>query len=157
MSADANGPVLIAFDGSPDCRAAVAFAGTLLSGGDAVVLSVWEPLLLQATPMALSGLAVDPGAVERDEQAVEQATHAIATEGAELARAAGFTAQARWQPGSGPVADTIIDVAAEIGARLIVTGSRGLGGIKSLLAGSVSDRIMHHARRPVLIVPRAES
>lgn len=157
MSADAKGPLLIAFDGSPDCRAAVAFAGSLLSGGDAVVLSVWEPLLLQATPMALSGLAVDPGAVERDEKAIEQATHAIATEGAELAREAGFTAEARWQPGSGPVADTIIDVAGEIGARLIVTGSRGLGGIKSLLAGSVSDRIMHHARRPVLIVPRAES
>jgi len=152
-----EGPVLIAFDGSPDARAALAFAGALLPGGDAVVLSVWEPLLLQSSAIALSGMTVDPASVERDDAAIESATHTIATEGAELARAAGFTAEARWQPGTGPVADTIIDVAAEIGARLIVTGSRGLGGIKSLLAGSVSDRIMHHARRPVLIVPRAES
>jgi len=157
MSADGRGPVLIGFDGSPDARAALTFAGELLSGGDAVVLSVWEPLLLQSRAVALSGMVVDPGAVEKDDEAIEAATRTIATEGAELARAAGFTATARWQPGAGPVADTIIDVAGEIGARLIVTGSRGLGGLKSLLAGSVSDRIMHHARRPVLIVPRTES
>lgn len=157
MSEAARGPVLIAFDGSPDARAALAFAGAQLSGGDAVVLSVWEPLLLQSRATALSGMVVDAGVVEKDDEAVESATRTIATEGAELARQAGFTAEARWQPGSGPVADTIIDVAAKIGARLIVTGTRGLGGIKSLLAGSVSDRIVHHARRPVLVVPRGES
>jgi nucleotide-binding universal stress UspA family protein len=151
-----DGPVLIAFDGSPDARAAVSFAGPLLSGRDAVVVSVWEPLLLQANTIAMSGMVVDPELVAKDDQEIESATRTLATEGAELARQAGFgAAEPRWQRGAGPVADAIIEVAGEIGASLIVTGTRGLGGIRSLLAGSVSDRLMHHARRPVLIVPRA--
>lgn len=154
MSAD--GPLLIAYDGSDGARTALAYAGELISGGDAVVLSVWEPMLLQASAVALSGMFVDPGAVEQDYEAVESATRTLATEGAEQARKAGFTAKARWQPGAGPIADTVIDVAAEIDARLIVTGSRGLGGIKSLLLGSVSERIVRQAKRPVLIVPPGE-
>ena len=35
---------------------------------------------------------------------------------------------------------------------LIVIGSRGLGTAKSLLLGSISSKIAHHARKPVLIV-----
>jgi len=35
---------------------------------------------------------------------------------------------------------------------LIVMGSRGLSGIKSFLLGSISDRVVHHAHCPVLIV-----
>lgn len=155
MSVD--GPLLIAYDGSEGARTALAYAGELISGGDVVVLSVWEPLLLQSSAIAMSGMFVDPAAVEQDYEAVESATRTLATDGAEQARQAGFTAKARWQPGAGPIADTVIDVAAEIDARLIVTGSRGLGGIRSLLLGSVSERIVRHARRPVLIVPPGES
>ena len=48
--------------------------------------------------------------------------------------------------------EQIVDLAEEIGAGLIVMGSRGLGGIRRLLMGSVSDSVVRHAHCPVLIV-----
>ena len=46
----------------------------------------------------------------------------------------------------------IIHLAEEIGAGLIVMGSRGLGGVRRALIGSVSDSVVRHAHCPVLIV-----
>ena len=46
----------------------------------------------------------------------------------------------------------IVRVGEEIGAGLIVMGSRGLGGLRRALMGSVSDSVVRHAHCPVLIV-----
>ena len=48
--------------------------------------------------------------------------------------------------------EQIVALAEEIGAGLIVMGSRGLGGLRRLLMGSVSDSVVRHAHCPVLIV-----
>ncbi len=53
---------------------------------------------------------------------------------------------------SGSPADEIVQTAREVGADLIVLGSRGLGTVRSVLLGSVSDRVLHHAHCPVLVV-----
>jgi nucleotide-binding universal stress UspA family protein len=44
-------------------------------------------------------------------------------------------------------------LSAAEGAWLLVVGSRGFGGFKGLLLGSVSQQVAHHAHCPVLIVP----
>ena len=46
----------------------------------------------------------------------------------------------------------IIALAEKIGAGLIVLGSRGLGGIRRALMGSVSDAVVRHAPCPVMVV-----
>ena len=52
--------------------------------------------------------------------------------------------------------DEIVKVAEEVRAGLIVMGSRGLGGVRRTLMGSVSDAVVRHAHCPVLIVRRRE-
>jgi nucleotide-binding universal stress UspA family protein len=46
----------------------------------------------------------------------------------------------------------IVALAEELGADLIVMGSRGLGGVRRALMGSVSDSVVRHAHCPVLVV-----
>jgi len=46
----------------------------------------------------------------------------------------------------------IVHLADEIGAGLIIIGSRGLGGLRRALMGSVSDSAVRHAHCPVLVV-----
>lgn len=47
-------------------------------------------------------------------------------------------------------------VAEARGAELLVVGSRGLGGFRGLLLGSVSQQCSHHAPCPVVIVPHLD-
>jgi nucleotide-binding universal stress UspA family protein len=49
-------------------------------------------------------------------------------------------------------AQQIVQVAEDIGAGLIVMGSRGLSGMRRALMGSVSDSVVRHAHCPVLVV-----
>jgi nucleotide-binding universal stress UspA family protein len=50
----------------------------------------------------------------------------------------------------------IVHLADEIGAGLIVMGSRGHGGVRRALMGSVSDSVVRHAHCPVLMVREEE-
>jgi nucleotide-binding universal stress UspA family protein len=52
----------------------------------------------------------------------------------------------------GRPADQIVAHAQDQGAGLIVMGSRGLGGIRRALMGSVSDAVVRHAHCPVMVV-----
>jgi nucleotide-binding universal stress UspA family protein len=50
----------------------------------------------------------------------------------------------------------ILAIGEEIGTGLIVLGSRGLGGVKRALMGSVSDSVVRHAHCPVLVVRKED-
>ena len=49
-------------------------------------------------------------------------------------------------------ADALIEVADEVGASMIVVGSKGMHGARRLALGNVPNKVSHHARCNVLIV-----
>ena len=85
-----------------------------------------------------------------EEQALESGdlAESVLADHASRARAAGVEAQTHAR--SGAAAESICDVAAEIGADLIVVGNKGMVGVRRVL-GSVPNSVAHHAPCSVLI------
>jgi len=53
----------------------------------------------------------------------------------------------------GPVWSTILEIVDDRDPCVVVVGSRGLGGVKSALMGSVSAKLVHESTRPIVVVP----
>ncbi|HJP28562.1 MAG TPA: universal stress protein [Dehalococcoidia bacterium] len=67
------------------------------------------------------------------------------------AEAAGLKASANIRTGS--PSQQIVDAAAEIENTIVVMSSHGAGGLKRWVVGSVADKVIRSARRPVLVIP----
>jgi nucleotide-binding universal stress UspA family protein len=105
----------------------------------------------------------DPGGVEREDpvlleqlqrQFEQMSRRVLETEVEKVREAGGRVAQTHLRMGK--AAAEIVELAEELGAGLVVVGSRGLGGIRRALMGSVSDSVVRHAHCPVLVVRREE-
>ena len=62
------------------------------------------------------------------------------------------TVKSIFTSGTTSVAESLLEESNKLKPDLIVMGSRGLGGFKSLLLGSVSNAVVAHSNCPVLIV-----
>ncbi len=143
--------VLLAVDGSEGARKATEWVRDLarkLAGLEVTLLQVVKPVDFRYVAVESGGSGwqrvldeLEAGARERARGLVEE------TEGS-------FPAEARTtvMVTVGDPATEIVNTAREIGADLIVVGSRGLGQVKGILLGSVSDRVVHLANCPVLVV-----
>jgi nucleotide-binding universal stress UspA family protein len=147
-------PVLLCYDGSEGSRRAISLAGEELGSRRAVVLHVWESWVAEAPALAGASATVQGMAAELDEVADEQSESRTA-EGVEVAESAGFDAEGLSERATGPVWKAVLDTADEHSCAAIILGSRGLTGISAAL-GSVSNGVVHHSRRPVLVVPPEE-
>ena len=148
-----SGPVLIAYDDSPSAREAVPAAHALLGDRPAVVVTVWEPAVALGPSSFPAGveLTTPELGLQVDEAARERA-EGIAQQGAEAASAVGFQATAATRE-SPSVWRGVLDAADEHDASAIVLGARGLSAVRSVLLGSVTHGVLHHAARPVLVLP----
>src|SRR5215207_5223955 len=149
--------ILLATDGSEDAAHATEVAVELskMSGSELHVIYVGRDAYSETFAYPES---MDPGWVEAEDpvlikelgQQFEQMARRILDAEVEKVQAAGGTV-ARAHLRMGTAATEITDLAEEISVGLVVVGSRGLGGIRRALVGSVSDAVARHAHCPVLI------
>ena len=90
-------------------------------------------------------LPQDAGELEKERQGAEEMTLKVTSQLGE-ARPASVTVRAV----NGFPAHELIEASRE--ADLMIVGSRGAGGFVKLVAGSVSDQVVHHAHCPVVVV-----
>jgi nucleotide-binding universal stress UspA family protein len=154
MAANPDSPLLLCYDGSEGARQAIEGAGSLLSGRHALVLTVWQPTAGLGSFAWSGATATMVNFVELDRAAAEDGSR-IAHEGVRIAQQAGLEPEAIAVKATGPVWKTILEVADGHRVSTIVMGSRGLTGVRSMLLGSVSSAVVHHAERPTLVVHRS--
>ncbi len=133
--------IVWATDGSRNADQALEVAKTLASdhGSSLVVVHVVQRY---ATKTGLAVYADEDELKARLEKTVQQLSKD------------GFRPSLRIVDHVGPQpAHEIADVAREVGAGLVVMGTRGHGPIGGLLLGSVVLRLLHVAPCPVVVVP----
>src|SRR5215204_7092884 len=143
--------VLLATDGSEEATLAAQSAADLAArtGSELHVVHVGETLGPGYSGYAGYEEGVLPSAQEDLER---QAQEALEAQVGRIAVAEGPRAQSHLRMGRPD--EEIVALGEEIGAELIVIGSRGLGGVRRALMGSVSDSVVRHAHCPVLVVRR---
>ncbi len=134
--------VAVAYDESDSSNAALEWAASITAGNDTKlrVIAVWEPARWETTG-AVTGESVSPEdhAIEELRAAVEGAVPDI-----------GDDVEYRPVQGSDKVVPHLLEAAA--GASLLVVGSRGRGGFKGLLLGSVSQRCLESSPIAVAVI-----
>lgn len=145
-------PLLLCYDGSEDAKHAIRAAASMFGPGRAaLVLSVWQDA---AALPAFAWVGASLPDLEEVFAAARDGAERIAEEGAGVARATGLDPTPIVAEAKGPIWTAVADVCAGHDVEAVVVGSRGLSGVKSILLGSVSSGIVHHATRPVVVVRR---
>ena len=148
--------ILLATDGSREAELAARTAADLAEKTNSElhvvhvfgIAPVGPPVYPEAA--ALQGVEHEAEVEELQRTSEQRARQVLESEVEKVRSAGGMVAQAHLMEGR--VAPEIVALAEEIGAGLIVMGSRGRGGIRRALMGSVSDPVVRHAHCPVLVV-----
>lgn len=135
--------IVVGLDGSANSHEAVQWAAGLAAALDAEVVAVHALGLLDR--LEPDGPMV-PTQPHRDEIA-ERAN------GLWVAPLVDAGVRHRVLLHDGSPVDVVLDVVDEVGADLVVLGSRGIGGSPALLLGSTSSQVAQQSPCPVTIVP----
>ena len=138
--------IVVGTDGSPGAKRAVEEATRLgrALGAELHLVSGFEPTRGARVAGAPEGAAKvwQPLPDDRVEGILTEASAAVRISGVPVS-----THAVKRDP-----ADALLQVADEVGATLIVVGSKGMHGARRLAIGNVPNKVSHHARCNVLIV-----
>ena len=148
--------ILLATDGSREAELAARSAAELSQKTDSElhvvhafgIAPVGPPVYPEATD--LQSVEYEAESEQRQRISEQRAREVLETEVQKIRSWGGTVAGEHLIEGW--VAPGIVELAEETGAGLIVMGSRGLGGIRRALMGSVSDSVVRHAHCPVMVV-----
>jgi nucleotide-binding universal stress UspA family protein len=149
----------VAVDGSENSvrasEAALGLAEKLKA--DLIVLhAIIPPALYYHTEVSSEGPVIEPPTHEKEiDLYVEYArrvARGIVDGTMSEARKRGITVKADVPEATTSVVESIVSQAVKENADLIIVGTRGLGGFKKLLLGSVSGGVVDHAHCPVLVI-----
>jgi nucleotide-binding universal stress UspA family protein len=141
--------IVIATDGSPSALEAVEYGLELAAEQGAEPIVVHVAPATEVLPVAGYGIG-GPVSVPHEPDEYDRAS---LDEAVEIAARHGLEAKTELLVGN--AAHAIVAYADSVDADLIVVGSRGHGTIAGALLGSVSTRVLHEAKRPVLVVRAA--
>lgn len=141
-----DGPIVVGTDGSERAQRAVDEAVRLAQALDAELhlVSAYEPLRNARIPSAPQG-AAEVWAPLPD--SLVESTLDQTAAGVRLRNVKVTTHASQRDP-----ADALLEVAADVGAGMIVVGSKGMHGARRLALGNVPNQVSHKAHCNVLIV-----
>jgi nucleotide-binding universal stress UspA family protein len=145
------GRIVVGVDGSEHGRAALLWAAeeARLRGARLVAVHAWT--YTPPAPIGEPGLVPMPGSDLADELRLEQeAAERALADTIEVALGDGRGVELERLLVEDAAGDALVHAAHD--ADLVVVGSRGRGGLKAALLGSVSSHVVHHAPCPVVVV-----
>jgi nucleotide-binding universal stress UspA family protein len=153
--------ILLAADGSTEAKLASQTAADLSQKTDSElhVIYVLDVAKVGLSMAVLYSEATDPEGVklpdpvqeeELERSAKQEGREVLEAEVERVRSAGGTVAQPHLRMGE--VEREIVHLAEDLGAGLIVMGSRGHRGMRRALMGSVSDSVVRHAHCPVMVV-----
>jgi nucleotide-binding universal stress UspA family protein len=143
--------VLVALDGSEAGEAVLAPALALASlyhGARCSLVQVVEPSVAVPWDLTVSPTEVDAALIEQERARATRNLERHAAQAAALGIAA--TTLVPVVPGIGA---QIVGLAEKLDSDVIAVGTRGRHGLERLLLGSVADKVIRGATRPVLVGP----
>lgn len=145
-----SGSIVVGHDGSVDAQRSLEQAFELADklGAPLCVVRTWS---IDTAP---HGTLVDFGVVSSFAQVSEKVCSLLEAESMGAA-AKHPSVEVVYRSAFGHPAEVLLALSRE--ARMLVVGSRGLGGFRSLLLGSVSEQCVRHAQCPVLVVRPTEA
>jgi nucleotide-binding universal stress UspA family protein len=145
--------IVVAYDGSEFAKKALRVAESLAKqfGSTLIVVQVIadQSYLLASPSIGSAVQAINLAEVSEDsKQAAEKELMRLVR----TMRRRNLNVRAEVRSGVLSVVNELTDYASNERADLIVVGTRGMGGLKKLLMGSVSEGLVAHANRSVLVV-----
>ncbi|MEM3556758.1 MAG: universal stress protein [Conexivisphaerales archaeon] len=139
------GKIVVGYDGSDHSRAAIDFFKKIdeMKASEVHLVMVIDFASLYSYGVDIPQTIYD-SIRTKDEASLEEEVKNLKNEG--------YNARGVLLEGS--PADAIMEYSNKNGISLIIVGSRGLSSFKSLLLGSVSAKLVHESKIPVLVVKK---